>query len=101
MVVTLESNHTWTKGGMKKHLIFQICKGYKLPERCGAGHFLQIHLCSFVEGIISCYRGIKRKEYYQIIVVLEGVVQGGDPLAVSVYQHGALLTKTSRLEKKG
>lgn len=37
---------------------------------------------------------------YQIIVVLEGVVQGGDPLAVSVYQHIALLPKTRRLQKE-
>lgn len=37
---------------------------------------------------------------YQIIVVLEGVVQGGDPLAVSVYQHITLLSKTCRLQKE-
>lgn len=92
--------HSLTDGGLKKRLIAQICKGYKLPERCGAGQFLQIHLRSFVEGIISCYTDIKRKECYQIIVILEGVVQGGDPLAVSIYQHIALLTKTCRLEKE-
>lgn len=37
---------------------------------------------------------------YQIILVLKGVVQGGDPLAVSVHQHVAFLPKTSRLEKR-
>lgn len=37
---------------------------------------------------------------YQIIVVLEGVVQGGDPLAVPIYQHVPLLPKTRRLNKE-
>lgn len=36
--------------------------------------------------------------FYQVIVVLEGVVQGGDPLAVSVNQHVALLPETRRLD---
>lgn len=39
----------------------------------------------------------KRRRRYQIIVVLEGVVQGGDPLAVSVNQHVAFLPETRRL----
>ena len=38
-------------------------------------------------------------ECYQIVVVLEGVVQGGDPLAVPIYQHITLLPKASRLKK--
>lgn len=52
------------------------------------------------------YRNNKREEEeeeggecYQIVVVLEGVVQGGDPLAVPIYQHIPLLPKTSRLKK--
>lgn len=40
-----------------------------------------------------------RVPFYQIIVILEGVVQGGDPLAVSVYQHVSLLPKTRSLEE--
>lgn len=36
---------------------------------------------------------------YQIIVVLEGVVQGGDPLAVPIHQHVPLLPETRRLNR--
>lgn len=37
---------------------------------------------------------------YQIILILEGVVQGGDPLAISIYQHVTFLPKARRLQKK-
>lgn len=37
---------------------------------------------------------------YQIIVILEGVVQGGDPLTVSIYQHIPFLPKTRRLKER-
>lgn len=45
------------------------------------------------------YLRVQRFQRYQIIVVLKGIVQGGDPLAVSVYQHISLLPKTRRLKK--
>ena len=41
----------------------------------------------------------KDNAFYQIIVILEGIVQGGDPLAVSVYQHIPLLPETRRLKE--
>lgn len=37
---------------------------------------------------------------YQIILILKGVVQGGDPLAISIYQHVTFLPKTRRLQKE-
>lgn len=37
---------------------------------------------------------------YQIILILKGVVQGGDPLAISIHQHVTFFPKTSRLQKK-
>lgn len=45
-------------------------------------------------------RLLKRTADYQIILILKGVVQGGDPLAISIHQHVALFLKTGRLQKK-
>lgn len=71
-----------------------------------AGEFLEIHLGWLVEKKKHCFLLMnthseeKRVLCYQIIVVLEGVVQGGDPLAVPIYQHVPLLPKTCRLKKE-
>ena len=34
---------------------------------------------------------------YQVIFILKGIVQRGDPLAVPIHQHVALFPETSRL----
>lgn len=36
---------------------------------------------------------------YQIVIILEGVVEGGNPLGVPVDQHVSLLSKACRLKK--
>lgn len=48
----------------------------------------------------SVFAGRSRMMDYQIILILKGVVQGGDPLAISIYQHVTFLPKTRRLQKE-
>ena len=36
-------------------------------------------------------------DHYQVVVILEGVVEIGDPAAVTKHQHIPLLMETSRL----
>lgn len=73
-----------------------------------AGAFLELQLVWLVERKKISYSWIytsterrrMRVLHYQIIVVLEGIVQGGDPLAVPIYQHISFLPKTRRLKKR-
>ena len=38
---------------------------------------------------------------YQVVLILEGIVQRGDPLTVPIHQHVALLPETGRLWRSG
>lgn len=38
---------------------------------------------------------------YQVIVILKGIMQGRDPLAVSIHQNVPLFSETGSLQNKG
>ncbi len=42
----------------------------------------------------------QKAKAYQEVVILKGVVQSGDPLTVSIYQHIPLLSETRCLERR-
>lgn len=46
-------------------------------------------------GYMSAFRG----DAHQVVVILEGIMQGGDPLAVSIHQDFPLFSETRSLQK--
>lgn len=47
----------------------------------------------------SVFGSSNRTVHYQIILILKGVVQGGDPLTISIHQHVAFFPETCRLQE--